>query len=317
MSFNYSTSLLFNNNDKYNTNKSSKDSLSLEFPIFDNYFDKKSYTFDFGFPFFQQTLTSQDSLKVDIPSISGTSNPFEEKTKSLMYKTYHKTNLLNIAQNHLGYQEVTEDEYSNLSYAEKDKTQMHFIGNYGDINHEWCAHAASHLSEEANMDIDGHKIAVQQFIDWAENKGYYRPIKTNKATVKNYLNERKLREVQISSQFKEMKEGDYIVWKSSYVAELPNGKLKEKNSSHIGILESVNKDGTITVIEGNANEFLTGEDFERELVKNSKDGIVGAQEIGDFKEVNRRDGLIRKTYTAENLASFGYAGYIDTQEIVK
>ena len=113
-----------------------------------------------------------------------------------------------------------------------------------------------------------------------------------------------------------MKEGDFIIWKSSYIVELTNGKRIEKKSSHIGIIESVNKDGTITVIEGNANESKKG-NAERELVKNAAEGVRGNQDIGEFQEVNQRDGLIRKVYTAKDLAAFGYSGYIDTQNIVK
>ncbi len=333
MSTYYNSTYIPNRDNNIQDNKANlKVSKSFDSPVFDGYFANKSdtipyfsfsnYDYDFKYGFTKQPDTVSDGVEsqkvpITIPQIGEEKNPFEDKTKSLLYEFPHKTNLLKIAQSHLGYQEVSASEYSILSADERAKTQMHFIGTYGNINHEWCAHAVSHLSEEAGMNIGGHKFQVQQYIDWAKNKGYYRPIKTNKATESNYLWERKQREAQIKNQFGEMQEGNFIIWKSSYVAELPNGELKQKNSSHIGILESVNEDGTITVIEGNANEFLTGENFERDLVKNSKDGIRGAQYIGDFKEVNKRDGLIRKTYTAENLASFGYAGYIDTQEIIK
>ena len=334
MSTNYNLGYLPNQNIYFQDDKKyAKPIKTFDTPIFNGYIannsDKfmpylnfKSYDYGFNFNFNDAVKNKSDEFKsqkvsITIPQIGQEKKPFGDKTKSLLYEASHKTNLLKIAQNHLGFQEVSKEEYSKLSVDERTKTQMHFIGNYGNIDHEWCAHAVSHLSEEAEMNVGGHKIQVQQFINWAKNKGYYRPIKTNKATESNYLWERKQREAQIKTQFNEMKEGDFIIWKSSYIAELPNGELKQKNSSHIGILESVNEDGTITVIEGNANEFLTGENFERDLVKNSKDGILGAQYIGDFKEVNPRDGLIRKTYTAENLASFGYAGYIDTQKIIK
>ena len=333
MSTYYNSAYIPNKDNYIQDNKGNlKVSKTFDTPVFDGYFSSKSDTipyfsfsnldYDFKYDFTKQPDDVSDIVKaqkvsITVPQIGEEKNPFGDKTKSLLYEASHKTNLLKVAQNHLGYQEVSASEYSKLSADERAKTQMHFIGNHGNINHEWCAHAISHLSEEAGMNIGGHKIQVQQFINWATNKGYYRPIKTNKATESNYLWERKQREAQIKKQFGEMQEGDFIIWKSSYVAELPNGEFKQKNSSHIGILESVNEDGTITVIEGNANEFLTGENFERELVKNSKDATMGAQYIGDFKEVNKRDGLIRKTYTAENLASFGYAGYIDTQEIIK
>lgn len=291
---------------------------SVEIPLFDfsnSQDDNKFLPFVWGNNIKLDTI-DVNKKPIEIPKVGKEKTPFSFSTKSLMYKTQHKTKLLDIAQNHLGYQEVSNREYSKLPKSEQDKTQMHFIGEYGNPNHQWCAHAVSHLSEEAGMNIDGHKMGVQQFIDWGTKKGYYHPIDTNTATKTNYKLERQQRESQIKKQFKEMHEGDYIVWKSSYVAELPNKELIEKRSSHIGILESVNEDGTITVIEGNANEFATGSS-ERELVRTQSDAAIGAQDIGDFKEVNKRDGLIRKTYTAENLASFGYSGYINTQKIVK
>lgn len=254
--------------------------------------------------------------KVDVPAVGNVKKPFESKTMSMMYKIPHKTSLLDIAQNHLGIQEVTPREYQRLSTKDKNETQMHLIGKYGNPAHQWCAHTVSHIAEEAGMDIDGHKAFVQSFIDWGKKNETYRPINTNKANKSNYKQERTAREKQIEQQIKTMHEGDFIIWKTSYVAELPAGKLIEKKSSHIGILESVNKDGTITVIEGNANEFRT-DTSERELVKNYNEGAIGAQDVGDFKEVNRRDGLIRKVYTAKELAAFGYSGFIDNSRIVK
>ena len=273
--------------------------------LFDGYFtDQLENNIDFT------------NLKVNVPKVGNIQKPFESKTMSMMYKTNHKTKLLDIAQDHLGIQEVTETEYNNLSYTERQNTQMHLIGEYGTINHQWCAHTVSHLSEEAGMDIDGHKKAVQEFIDWANKKGIYSPINTNTINKLNYKSERVKREKQIKEQLKLMKEGDFIIWKTSYIVELTNGKRIEKKSSHIGIIESVNKDGTITVIEGNANESKKG-NAERELVKNAAEGVRGNQDIGGFQEINQRDGLIRKVYTAKDLAAFGYSGYIDTQNIIK
>ena len=292
----------------YNINNQQNNTILLKSQdklLFDGYFtDQLENNIDFT------------NLKVNVPKVGKIQKPFESKTMSMMYKTNHKTKLLDIAQDHLGIQEVTETEYNNLSYTERQNTQMHLIGEYGTINHQWCAHTVSHLSEEAGMDIDGHKKAVQEFIDWANKKGIYRPINTNTINKLNYKSERVKREKQIKEQFKLMKEGDFIIWKTSYIVELTNGKRIEKKSSHIGIIESVNKDGTITVIEGNANESKKG-NVERELVKNAAEGVRGNQDIGEFQEVNQRDGLIRKVYTAKDLAAFGYSGYIDTQNIVK
>ena len=233
-----------------------------------------------------------------------------------MYKKPHKTNLLNVAQNHLGIQEVTQDEYDKLSPQEKRNTQMHLIGDYGKLNHQWCAHTVSHLSEEAGMNIDGHKKSVKEFIDWATDKKTYKPIKEQEITPKNYKQERASREKQIRQQTKSMHEGDYIIWKSSYMVQLSGGQLKKFDASHIGIIESVNPDGSITVIEGNANE-IKSDKGEREIVNAPWEGIYGNQEVGEFQELNRRDGLIRKVYTPKELAKFGYSGFIDNSKIVK
>ena len=43
----------------------------------------------------------------------------------------------------------------------------------------------------------------------------------------------------------------------------------------------------------------------------------GNQQIGEPQEENRRDGLIRKVYTVEQLAAGGYSGYINMQGLVK
>lgn len=276
-------------------------------------------------PLFSYKVNSNNSFfpnisfgktKITPPKVGKIAKPFEQKTMSLMYKKPHKTNLLNVAQNHLGIQEVTQDEYDKLSPQEKRNTQMHLIGDYGELNHQWCAHTVSHLSEEAGMKIDGHKKSVKEFIDWATDKKTYKPIKEQEITPKNYKQERASREKQIRQQTKSMHEGDYIIWKSSYMVQLSGGQLKEFGASHIGIIESVNPDGSITVIEGNANE-IKSDKGEREIVNAPWEGIYGNQEVGEFQELNRRDGLIRKVYTPKELAKFGYSGFIDNSKIVK
>lgn len=279
-------------------------------PLFKDFFKKSAQSFDTN-PFGKYACS-----KVVVPKVGNQAEPFDKRTMSLMYKIPHKTKLLDVAQNHLGIQEVTEAEYKNLSYAERLNTQMHLIGEYGTLNHQWCAHTVSHISEESGMDIGGHKKAVQEFIDWAKEKGTYNPIKENNITSSNYISERRLREAQIKEQFGHMHEGDYIIWKSDFVADVGNGELVQKKASHIGFIESVNSDGTVTVIEGNANEFYKL-NSEREVVTTPVDGKRGNQEIGEFREVNNRDGLIRKVYTAKELAAFGYSGYIDNSKIVK
>ncbi len=286
-----------------------------EKPLFPCYFENKSKSAleKFSLSLF---IPKSKQEKINIPKIGNISNPFGEKTNSLMYKKQHKTHLLDVAQNHLGIQEVTEDEYYKLSSKDINNTQMHVIGKFGTFNHQWCAHAVSHIAKEANINIGKHKKSVQAFIDWGKANNTYNSIYTNSITPSNFITERYSRESQIKEQIKNMHEGDFIIWKSDFVAILPNHQIEESKASHIGILESVNSDGSITVIEGNANEYKTDK-AERESVVTGQEGIYGNQEIGEFQEVNRRDGLIRKTYTAQNLAAFGYSGYIDNQKIVK
>ena len=294
---------------KRNTSASAK----YEAPLFDGYFKLaiKSPLDEFSFtPFLHK------KEKITVPKVGNVKTPFGEKTEALLYKQKHKTHLLDVAQQHLGIQEVTPDEYSKLSPEERNNTQMHLIGKYGTSDHQWCAHTVSHIAKEAGMNIGKHKKAVLEFVNWGNQNNIYKPIKTNDINFSNYIAERDSRESQIKKQIKNMHEGDFIIWKSSFVANLPNNRLEKEEASHIGILESVNPDGTITVIEGNANEYKT-DVAEREMVSLLHEGINGNQNIGEFKEVNRRDGLIRKTYTAEDLAAFGYSGYIDTQKLVK
>ena len=129
------------------------------------------------------------------------------------------------------------------------------------------------------------------------------PVFYHKIEEENNINTRKQ---QISDQIKNMKEGDFIIWKSKVLNE-------EHIASHIGIIESV-ENGIVTVIEGNAN--ITSEPFR--VAKTNEEAVFGNQIKGkEAVEVNYRDGLIRKQYSIEELAKGGYSGYIDTQRIVK
>lgn len=260
---------------------------------------------------------SINKTKITPPKVGNVTKPFDNKTMSLMYKVPHKTNLLNVAQEHLGIQEVTEKEYEKLTPEEKQNTQMHLIGKYGNPSHQWCAHTVSHISEEAGMNIGPHKMSVKQFIDWANSNNSYKPVSEPEITKNNYKQVRAIKEKQIIQQTKNMHEGDFIIWKSPYVAELPNGQLAEVEASHIGIIEAVNADGSVTIIEGNANESRTGITTERYPVSFPIEGVMGNQVVGEFQEINRRDGLIRKVYTPKELAAFGYSGYIDNSKIIK
>ena len=72
-----------------------------------------------------------------------------------------------------------------------------------------------------------------------------------------------------------------------------------------------------TVIEGNANISEMNGDNERVPVRTAADGKRGAQTRGEYKDINNRDGLIRKQYTIEELSKHGYTGFIDNSSRVK
>ena len=268
----------------------------------------------------KDVAAAQSRKTANIDSLNNIRTPFEQKTMDLMYIEKHSTKLLNIAQKYLGLQEVTPQEYNRLSNENKSKTQMKMIkGKDANPAHQWCAHTVSSISKEAGMDIGPHKKYVQQFVEWGEENKTYKKINTTKMTAKNYKAERAKRAVQIKQQLNNMHEGDYIIWKAQFAANVigKNG-ISEYEASHIGIIESVDKKtGKITVIEGNANISIVPPNGDRTVVKTKAEGIIGNQEVGEFKEINRRDGLIRKIYTIDELAKFGYSGFIDNSAIIK
>ena len=255
----------------------------------------------------------------DFSDVVGYSSPFSFLTTALMLKYIpHRTKMLNVAQSLLGLQEVTAEEYALLSPDEQKKTQMRVIGRYGNVNDQWCAHTVSYICEQSGININGHKSAVRQFVEWGTKNDRYNPITVININSNNYVRERQNRKRQIADQLKNMHEGDLIIWKTDYVVKFDDGKVEKQKSSHIGVIESVDiQNGIVTVIEGNANEPLTGRDFERVKVKTPLEGINGNQKVGEVKEINRRDGLIRKQYKIEDLANFGYSGYINMQGLIK
>ena len=268
----------------------------------------------------KDVAAAQSRKTANIDSLNNIRTPFEQKTMDLMYIEKHSTKLLNTAQKYLGLQEVTPQEYNRLSNENKSKTQMKMIkGKDANPAHQWCAHTVSSISKEAGMDIGPHKKYVQQFVEWGEENKTYKKINTTKMTAENYKAERAKRAVQIKQQLNNMHEGDYIIWKAQFAANVigKNG-ISEYEASHIGIIESVDKkSGKITVIEGNANISIVPPNGDRTVVKTKTEGIIGNQEVGEFKEINRRDGLIRKIYTIDELAKFGYSGFIDNSAIIK
>ena len=137
-------------------------------------------------------------------------------------------------------------------------------------------------------------------------------------TAQNYAQERVSRAEQIKAQLPKMNEGDFIIWKGNYVVPQATGAVKSSSASHIGIIERVDlENGIVTVIEGNANISEMNEYQERVPVKTSADCARGAQTFGEYKDVNNRDGLIRKQYTIEELSKHGYSGFIDNQARIK
>lgn len=248
---------------------------------------------------------------------------FDTKTTGLFGKCYaHKTRLLDIAQSNLGLIEVTPKEYVTLSPNQKQKTQMKIVGELGgDANQQWCAYTVSYMAKQAKMNIGGSKARVSDFISWANRKGTYNSIKSKPMTAAKMSIERANRAAQIKEQLPSMHEGDFIIWKNDYAVNTTKG-VDINNSSHIGIIETVDKNrGVVTVIEGNANESVdpAGNAERVKITKNNKStlGVNGNQIEDEYQEVNRRDGLIRKEYTIQELANFGYSGFIDNSKIVK
>lgn len=160
-------------------------------------------------------------------------------------------------------------------------------------NLPWCALTVSILAKEAGMDIGAEfRPTVSGFIQWGKNRGKYKSIPINKFTTANKKQEIQKRKEAITKQIQQgkMKSGDFIIWKS-------DSAYTGKVISHIGIIESVDLDrNTVTVIEGNANEYTP--DSHR-------------------KKKYSRDGLIRKVYTADELAKNGYSGFIDNTGLIK
>lgn len=230
---------------------------------------------------------------------------------SLANKFFPDTVLVRNAKQYVN--RVWED--TNSHYEFLNKLGKKNANHYKDM--AWCALTVSILSKEAGMNIGAEFIpTVDGFIKWAGRR--YRKIPTNKLTNANVKRERESRACAILAQIQcGMKEGDFIIWKGD-TATKKGQNWNIHKASHIGIIEKVDPiKGTVTVIEGNANITKYGKDGEALIVKTKAQGINGNQEIGEAQEVNRHDGLIRKTYTVAELAKNGYSGYIDNSGIVK
>lgn len=225
----------------------------------------------------------------------------------------HNSHLLEVAQDSLGLYEITAYEYEIMKKENPEElknTQSKIVGDYGMRNgHQWCAYTVGYLAKEAGMNMP-QLSTVQAYIDKYIND--YNKIQTKQMTINNFQEERSSRAEQIKTQLPKMNEGDFIIWKGDFVVPLENNSVQKSKASHIGIIEHVNlEDGIVTVIEGNANVNDMDENNERKPVTTRQEGKKGAQIIGEYQEVNERDGLIRKQYTIEELAKHGYTGFID------
>lgn len=247
-------------------------------------------------------------------------NNFEKDTLDLNNRKFqHTSRLLEVAQDSLGIYEITAKEYEILKRENPDElknTQAYIVGDYGmKHNHQWCAYTVGHLAQKAGMNMS-KLSSVQGYINAYKND--YDKIPTQKMNKVNYQEERQARAKAIEKQLPKMNEGDFIIWKGDYVVPDTNGAFKNSNASHIGIIEQVDlANGIVTVIEGNANISEMNENQERIPVKTKADCKRGAQTFGEYKDVNNRDGLIRKQYTIEELSKHGYTGFINNQSRIK
>lgn len=260
----------------------------------------------------QQTDKPPASAPQNKFAIGRIATPFEQATMDMLYtNTNVRTNFLRQANSLLGTVEYTRQ--SELTTAEKQRTQAGIIGRYGNSNHQWCAHTVSTIAERSGVKIGGHYAQVQQFINWGERNGIYNKVPEMAISAQNFEDVRAGKAESISEQLPNMNEGDLIIWKSPYAAKTDVG-VKLWAASHIGILESVDVEkGTITVLEGNANIPKSDDKYERYVVQNASQGVYGDQVVGEPVELNRTDGLIRKVYTIDELAKFGYSGFINMQ----
>ena len=218
---------------------------------------------------------------------------FKPKEKIADVKPLTSTNLAVITAEKLIAQDINE---GNNSY--KKLTQGR--------TEQWCADTVNYIYEEAygknpfGVHKDGsYKSSVLELKQWGIKNKRFKPAQC---------------ETEIQAQIPEMKSGDIIIWKSPYKIKTAEGKEIIKNASHTGIIKEI-QDGTVSIIEGNANIAKKNEQGEFFIVKNKKEGSNGDQEIGEFQELNRFDSLMIKKYSTKDLISSGYSGYIDMQNL--
>ena len=254
------------------------------------------------------------------PEIPAGSDPASFSPKTIGYnrkKFMHNTNFADYMDGLIGRHEVN-------GKAPSDITK-------GNPKHQWCSYTVSFGLEQtvgrkklSQYGIKETWPCVTQYVNWGKKNGRYKAIQQADVHVATMEKDRATRESQIRAQLKDpktrMQEGDLIIWKGEYCAKTDKGTIQmPKPASHIGMIERVVKDDKtgeyyVWVIEGNANEAKSDDKYERYI--NKTDSIVGAQKAGEIVEINNNDGIIRKRYTVEELAKYGYSGYISMNGIV-
>ena len=209
------------------------------------------------------------------------------QTIALNQKQYSSSSAANVNEARRYLNKIVEvssqSEYNKLSAANKKSTQMALISGiestlYNGTKHtaalsdDWCALFVSAINR--NLGIKGWSTFcdVRQFVDKAKSENRWHkmsswPNPTAKA---------------IKAQLPGMRAGDYIIFNGNK----PNGQRR----AHIGIIEFVDtKNGTVTIIEGNAK------------------GAGGSSD--------KRDAVVRNVYSISELINAGYGGYINTKGI--
>jgi hypothetical protein len=170
---------------------------------------------------------------------------------------------------------------------------------------QWCADTVNYVYQMAlgfnpfGIKNNGEYLYpnVSGLKNWALFHGRYHESK--------YQNE-------TAPHFDTFQTGDIIIFKAPYTVKTSDGKMVTRHASHTGIIKEV-KGGKVITIEGNANIRKKDKNGEYLLVHNDKDGQNGNQAIGDFQEVNHDDGVIERVYSLQDLADYGYSGYVDMQ----
>lgn len=172
---------------------------------------------------------------------------------------------------------------------------------------QWCADFVNYVYTVANKgrnifgtDKRGNYLnnSVSELKDWGIKRKRFVQF-SGKNSAKGHLSK--------------IAKGDIVIFKSEYTVMTKDGKVT-RHASHTGLVKNI-KNGYVTTIEGNANTRKRDSKGRYCLVHNYKEGRNGNQDIGDFQEVNKADGVIEKRYSVQDLIDNGYSGYINMQKI--